>query len=91
MDLGTWNTLTEEMATKQIGKGIISEDSFNTHLINELNISITVLGVPNAVVAASPDGILVTDKESSPRIKSLLNGFEQRPCMKNVAGVGIKF
>lgn len=34
-DLGTWNTLTEEMATEQIGKGIIA-DSENTHLINEL-------------------------------------------------------
>jgi mannose-1-phosphate guanylyltransferase len=29
-DLGTWNTLTEEMGTNQIGKGTISEDSANT-------------------------------------------------------------
>ena len=35
-DLGTWNTLTEEMITDQIGKGIVQEDSINTHLINEL-------------------------------------------------------
>ncbi|MFK8862004.1 mannose-1-phosphate guanylyltransferase, partial [Escherichia coli] len=47
-DLGTWNTLTEEMATNQIGKGIISEDSVNTHLVNELDIPITILGVSNA-------------------------------------------
>jgi mannose-1-phosphate guanylyltransferase len=31
-DLGTWNTLTEEMATNQLGKGIIDETSINTHL-----------------------------------------------------------
>ncbi|MBG9544617.1 mannose-1-phosphate guanylyltransferase [Cytobacillus firmus] len=78
-DLGTWNTLTEEMGTKQIGKGIISNDSTNTHLVNELDIPITVLGIKDAVVAASPDGILVTDKVASPRIKEVLKGFEQRP------------
>lgn len=78
-DLGTWNTLTEEMGTNQVGKGIISDDSTNTHLINELDIQITVLGIKDAVVAASPDGILVTDKAASPRIKEVLNGFEQRP------------
>jgi mannose-1-phosphate guanylyltransferase len=78
-DLGTWNTLTEEMGTNQIGKGIISNDSTNTHLINELDIPVTVLGITDAVVAASPDGILVTDKASSPRIKEVLKGFDQRP------------
>ncbi|KHF38269.1 sugar phosphate nucleotidyltransferase [Halalkalibacter okhensis] len=78
-DLGTWNTLTEEMGTNQIGKGIISEDSSNTHLVNELDIPVTVLGIKDAVVAASPDGILVTDKAASPRIKEVLKGFNQRP------------
>ncbi|AIE61454.1 sugar phosphate nucleotidyltransferase [Bacillus methanolicus] len=77
-DLGTWNTLTEEMATTQIGKGVISA-SENTHLINELDIPVTVLGVSNAVVAVSPDGILVSDKAASPKIKDLVSDFEQRP------------
>lgn len=78
-DLGTWNTLTEEMATKQIGKGVVSQDSENVHLINELDIPITVLGASNLVVAASPDGILVSDKEASPRIKELVGAFDNRP------------
>ncbi|MCI1859239.1 MAG: cupin domain-containing protein [Sporolactobacillus sp.] len=78
-DLGTWNTLTEEMATNQIGKGIISEDSQNTHLINELDLPVTVLGISNAVVAVSPDGILVSDKEQSPRVKEVMKGYDQRP------------
>nr|WP_255647934.1 sugar phosphate nucleotidyltransferase [Pseudalkalibacillus hwajinpoensis] len=78
-DLGTWNTLTEEMGTNLIGKGTISSDSVNTHLVNELDIPVTILGVSNLVVATSPDGILVSDKEASPRIKSVLQGFEQRP------------
>ncbi|MCT1391445.1 sugar phosphate nucleotidyltransferase [Peribacillus frigoritolerans] len=78
-DLGTWNTLTEEMDTIQIGKGVISEDSENTHLINELDIPVTVLGVSNVVVAVSPDGILVADKDESPRIKELVDSFDNRP------------
>jgi mannose-1-phosphate guanylyltransferase len=48
-------------------------------VVNELDIPVTVLGNKDAVVAASPDGILVTDKAASPRIKELLKGFEQRP------------
>lgn len=78
-DLGTWNTLTEEMASEQIGKGIVSGDSLNTHLINELDIPVTVLGISSAVVAVSPDGILVADKSKSPKIKELVSGFDNRP------------
>lgn len=78
-DLGTWNTLTEEMATSQIGKGVLSNDNVNTHLINELDIPVTVIGLKDVVVAASPDGILVSDKASSPKIKDLISGIEQPP------------
>lgn len=78
-DLGTWNTLTEEMAAPKMGKGVISDAAENTHLINELDIPITVHGVKNLVVAASPDGILVSDKSMSPQIKDLISGFNQPP------------
>ncbi|WP_316569285.1 sugar phosphate nucleotidyltransferase [Neobacillus sp. YIM B06451] len=78
-DLGTWNTLTEEMATTQLGKGVLSDDTENTHLINELDIPVTVIGVKDVVVAASPDGILVANKASSPNIKDLIGGFNQPP------------
>lgn len=78
-DLGTWNTLTEEMGVSIIGSGIVTEDSLNTHVVNELGIPITVLGLSNTVVAASPDGILVSDKAASPRIKEVMKNEEQRP------------
>ncbi|MFD0047952.1 sugar phosphate nucleotidyltransferase [Actinomycetes bacterium NPDC127524] len=78
-DLGTWNTLTEEMATSQIGKGVLTDDSTNSHLINELDIPVTVLGVKNIVVAASPDGILVADKASSPKIKEVIGNWNYPP------------
>lgn len=78
-DLGTWNTLTEEIETSLIGKGIITEDSINTHVINELDIPITLLNLSNVIVAASPDGILVSDKASSPMIKEVMKHSDQRP------------
>jgi mannose-1-phosphate guanylyltransferase len=78
-DLGTWNTLTEEMASGLIGKGVISSECENTHLINELDIPVAVMGLSNLVVAASPDGILVSDKDASPRIKEVVAKFVNRP------------
>lgn len=78
-DLGTWNTLTEEMSGTLLGNGLMSEDSLNSHLINELDIPVTVLGLSDVVVAASLDGILVADKKSSPRVKEMVSGIEQRP------------
>ena len=79
-DLGTWNTLTEEMSEQVIGNGGLSEDSYNTHIVNELDLPVKVLGVSNAVVAVSADGILVTDKPASSRMKDMLHdGLSSRP------------
>ncbi|CAG9610461.1 sugar phosphate nucleotidyltransferase [Pseudoneobacillus rhizosphaerae] len=78
-DLGTWNTLTEEMDTTQIGKGIISENSANTHVINELDIPVVVIGVSNIVVASGPQGILISDKAASHKIKDIMKHEEERP------------
>lgn len=78
-DLGTWDALTEEIHTPLIGKGTLTDDSNNTHVINELDIPITVIGAPNLIVAASPDGILVSEKSASMRIKEVLQFGDQRP------------
>lgn len=78
-DLGTWNTLTDEMKNPIKGKGILSKDCINCHLINELEIPVAVLGCQNIIVAASPDGILVTQRDASPRVKELVGKFDGRP------------
>jgi len=78
-DLGTWNTLTEEMKNNQIGKGVLGEGARNTHVINELDIPVTVLGISNAIVAVSPDGILVSDKDKSPKIKDYVQLYNTQP------------
>jgi mannose-1-phosphate guanylyltransferase len=79
-DLGTWNTLTEEMDMGVIGKGIVYGKSSNAHLINELGIPVIIMGLSDIVVAASPDGVLIADKAASPAIKNVVKQVEgQRP------------
>lgn len=78
-DLGTWNTLTDEMSESVSGRGILSQDSVNSHVINELDIPVAVLGCENVIVAAGPDGILVTQREASPRVKELVGHLNGRP------------
>lgn len=78
-DLGTWNTLTEEIGEKSIGAVTQSEGCSNTHIVNELDIPVVALGLKDVVVAASPDGILVSDKEKSSFIKPYVDGLEERP------------
>lgn len=68
-DLGTWNTLSEAMDEPATGN-VITDECFNTHVINELEIPLITLGIDNAIIAATPDGILVTDKEKSMQLKS---------------------
>lgn len=73
-DLGTWNTLTEEMGVYSIGTTEMI-DCRNTHIVNESNIPVASIGIDNAVIAVGPEGILVSSKESSPRVKEINNDF----------------
>ena len=68
-DLGTWNTLTESVPEKVIGKGIMNEHCENVHIINELNIPILTMGLSDVVISASAEGILISDKHESSYIK----------------------
>ena len=49
----------------------------NTQVVNELGLPLIVLGINDAVVAATPDGILVSDKEASKHLKDYVE--DQRP------------
>lgn len=70
-DMGTWNTLTEAMDKEASGNTVVS-DCVNTHVINELGIPLITLGIQNAIVAATPDGILVSDKQKTSELKSFV-------------------
>ena len=68
-DVGTWNTLAETMSENTVGNVIMSDDSKNTHVINELDLPVLCMGTENLIVSASVDGILVSSKEKSSYIK----------------------
>lgn len=77
-DLGTWNTLTEVMDSPKVGQATLNDTCENVHVINELNVPILCMGLKNMVVSASPEGILVSDKEQSSYIKPLVDTIDQR-------------
>lgn len=75
-DLGTWNTFTEAMSDEKSGNSILAECD-NTHVVNELSLPLITLGINNAVVVATPDGVLVADKDKSDKLKDYVE--KQRP------------
>lgn len=75
-DLGTWDTITQAMSDKVAGNATAAYCE-KTHVINELQIPLIALGVKNLAVVATPDGILVADKDSSDKLKDYV--VEQRP------------
>ena len=77
-DLGTWNTLTEAMEEQAIGQAIMNEQCQNLHVLNELDVPVLCMGLKDMVVSASPEGILVANKEQSSYIKSFVDAIKQQ-------------
>lgn len=81
-DLGTWNTLCEHVTEPVMGNVAVSETTENTHVINELDIPAVVIGLKDAVVVATHDGILVSDKHESSYLKNYLGDNVLRPMVE---------
>lgn len=77
-DIGTWNTLTEAMDETCVGKAILNETCKNVHVINELDMPVLCMGLKDIVISASPEGILVSDKEQSSYIKPFVDAIDQQ-------------
>jgi mannose-1-phosphate guanylyltransferase len=77
-DLGTWNSLTEVMEDQCIGKAIMNDECRNVHIVNEIDVPILAMGLENVVISASPEGILVSDKEQASLIKPFVDGIDQQ-------------
>lgn len=76
-DLGTWDTLTEVMDEPTIGDSVLNDTCDNVNVINELNVPIVCMGLKNIIVSASPQGILVSDREQSGDIKPIVDQIGQ--------------
>ena len=77
-DLGTWNTLTEAMEDNCVGETMMNETCENVHVINELGVPVLCMGLKDVVISASPEGILVSDKEQSSYIKPFVDQVSQQ-------------
>lgn len=75
-DVGTWNMMAEVMTDQTKGRVILDETCENTHVVNELNVPILCMGCKDMIVAASGDGILISDKERSGYMKPYVEKIE---------------
>lgn len=78
-DLGTWDALSEVLGGRVVGKGLLDETSRNTHIVNQLDTPCICVGAENLIIAASPDGILVADKDSCEHLKPYVERLDDRP------------
>lgn len=78
-DLGTWNALCEELPSTHIGNVMMGNHNENAHVVNELGIPVFCNGLKDVIVAASPDGIMVCNKQDSEKIKDYANKLTTRP------------
>ena len=85
-DMGTWNTLTEAMEEPSIGKAMLNDTCQNVHVLNELDVPVLCMGLKDVVVSASPEGILVSDKEQSSYIKPFVNTLDHRVSLQKILG-----
>ena len=66
------------MSENSIGDVVQNETCSNTHVINELDVPVVCMGLQDIVVAASPEGVLVSDKEQSSYIKPIVDKIDQQ-------------
>ena len=75
-DVGTWSMMAEVMADATKGRVVLDDTCENINVVNELNIPILCMGCTDMVVAASGDGILISDKERSGYMKPYVEKIE---------------
>ena len=61
-----------------LGQAIFNENCENVHVVNELDVPVLCMGLKDVVVSASPEGILVSDKEQSSYIKPFVDQIDQQ-------------
>ncbi|MDE6950216.1 MAG: cupin domain-containing protein [Lachnospiraceae bacterium] len=77
-DIGTWNTMTEAMEEAVVGKGMMAETCEGVHIVNEMDVPVLAMGLRDVVISASPEGILVADKEQSSYMKPYVDRIDQQ-------------
>ena len=77
-DIGSWGTLTAVISEQVLGHAVLDDACRNTSVINELNLPILCMNCKDMIIAASIDGILVSEKSQSAKIKPYVDQITQR-------------
>ena len=72
-DRGNWLTFSSAKKQEDSEYNIVSDNSNNVRVVNELNMPVLCVGCNNIIVAASAGGILVSDLNTSTEIKPYVN------------------
>jgi len=80
-DVGSWPALREVLTADENGNvergRVLSLDSSNNIVVSEGPV-ISVIGLKDIIVVATPDGVLVADKEQAQRVKDVVNTIKER-------------
>lgn len=82
MDLGTWDALSEEIPHQEIGN-VVCDDCQNTTIVNVENKPVVVLGIDNAVIVNSVEGVLISEKNKTEGLKKYVENLGDRPLYEN--------
>ena len=66
------------MEENVVGKGILNDTCSGVHIVNEMDVPVLAMGLNDVVISASPEGILVSDKEQSSYIKPYVDNIVQQ-------------
>lgn len=75
-DIGTWNTFSEIMPEDTVGEALLDESCDGVVAVNQLDIPVLAMGLKDVVIAASPDGILISDKNRSSHMKEYVDRLD---------------
>ena len=81
-DLGTWDALTSEMP-HQITGNVVFDDCNNTNIVNVTDKPLVVLGINDAVVVNSVEGVLIASKDKTENLKKYVENLGDRPLYEN--------
>ena len=66
------------MEEETVGNVRLSPSCRNVHAINEIGVPIVGIGLHDVVISASPEGILVSDKEESSTLKKYVDEIDRQ-------------
>ena len=74
--MGNWSMVAETMKELIKGNVVLDEKCVDTQVINELNLPILCMGCKDMFIAASSDGILISNKTCCDNVKPFVEKMD---------------